>query len=206
MPQKIPLQGRLYITPRFLCFAPLPIASSIGATKIVVPFSDIAEIKKGEYKLIKRIASVIRCEARSAWGLMANSLVLTLVDGHRVFFTSFFNRDKCYKRIVELSKDKENLARQDRTSSEPIALSNGLAPKNAVSDSTNDSEEQQQEDEPWRCFDPRKQNSKSGELGASGFLQLSGSSTQLADIDNDLDDDGQVRRCCICVISQRLRP
>lgn len=131
--------------------------------------------------------------ARSAWGLMANSLVLTLVDGHRVFFTSFFNRDKCYNRIVDMSQDKENISRQDRTSSEPISTANSSQAHASVKTGDSKESEAASEEEPaWKRFDPRKQGGKSNELGDSGFLQVSGSSTKLAEVVDSFGEDGQV--------------
>ncbi|GBG34938.1 TBC1 domain family member 9B [Hondaea fermentalgiana] len=94
LPGKVPQQGRLILTKQFLCFSTLAIYEPVfGSCKLVVHLAHVVKVIK----------------AATAWGLVANSLVVRLqprAEGKaqtELTFTSLFNRDKCYGRIVQLS-------------------------------------------------------------------------------------------------------
>lgn len=125
--------------------------------------------------------------AKSAWGLMANSLVVVLADDFRLYFTSFFNRDKCYKQIIEQSKNiikvkakvKRTISR-DRTLSEPAT---SLSITETVMESISvETKSERKNEEAWREFDPRRLglvSSSNERVSSTGFLRLSASSTNL---------------------------
>eukprot|EP00516_Mucochytrium_quahogii_P008006 CAMPEP_0203746978 /NCGR_PEP_ID=MMETSP0098-20131031/2242_1 /ASSEMBLY_ACC=CAM_ASM_000208 /TAXON_ID=96639 /ORGANISM=" , Strain NY0313808BC1" /LENGTH=1167 /DNA_ID=CAMNT_0050635237 /DNA_START=364 /DNA_END=3864 /DNA_ORIENTATION=- len=104
LPGKVPQQGRVFVTERFLCFNTLAIYEPMfGSCKVVVRLCDVASVTK----------------AASAWGLVANSLVVKLHPPTNVspfsskrgvkelFFTSLFYRNKCYDMISRLAQAQE---------------------------------------------------------------------------------------------------
>jgi len=94
LPGKVPQQGYLTLTSRFMCFRTLPIYEPMfGSCNIVVKLSDINKVTK----------------ARGAWGLVANSLRVQLYPLNEgsspltLEFTSLFYRDKCHDQLMQLS-------------------------------------------------------------------------------------------------------
>lgn len=112
LPGKVPMQGRLVLTHDFLCFTTLAITNVFGHSKIVVELAHVELVTK----------------AATAWGLVANSLVVRLKPlppakrEMELFFTSFFHRDKCYQRITELVAQAKEIEKNKISSGSWVTL------------------------------------------------------------------------------------
>jgi len=147
LPGKVPQQGRLVLTKAFLCFSTLAVYEPMfGGCKVVVRLADVAKVSK----------------AATAWGLVANALVVRLEpltaihDSSELVFTSFFYRDRCYDRIVQLSA----VNREIRSNEEIVKKS--LPGKNVTDVGDGDEDEDKGKEaaragvsEAWKELDPR---------------------------------------------------